>query len=262
MAEFNPQAAQLRIRSAEAKLERIFRKAALDTFNQLLTEDLGSTKLVLTAATEWRPDHLARLLAIWRTKTGENLIPAVLSLYRTSAAQTLKVYPELAAALKALSPNYLDNIRNIRADAVLATLEPNIAGFGETAFVKVTSVLQSSLESGVALDKTQEAVRHALGVEVSRARSIARTMAGTAVNGADHAVFLEMSESGIDLKRQWLATSDTRTRPSHRRVNGKDADPETGGWMVGGAFLRYPGDPNGPADEVVQCRCTTILVPL
>ena len=33
-------------------------------------------------------------------------------------------------------------------------------------------------------------------------------------------------------------------------------------FIVGGAQLRYPGDPQGPARETVQCRCalTTRLV--
>ena len=29
---------------------------------------------------------------------------------------------------------------------------------------------------------------------------------------------------------------------------------------VGGALLAYPGDPNGPAEQTIQCRCTLALL--
>ena len=28
---------------------------------------------------------------------------------------------------------------------------------------------------------------------------------------------------------------------------------------VGGTALQYPGDPDGPADEVIQCRCSVVF---
>ena len=61
---------------------------------------------------------------------------------------------------------------------------------------------------------------------------------------------------GIDVEKQWLAALDSRTRGSHRHLDGEvvelDAEFSDG--------LKYPGDPDGPASEVYNCRCTLVPV--
>jgi hypothetical protein len=59
---------------------------------------------------------------------------------------------------------------------------------------------------------------------------------------------------GIELQKQWMATLDSRTRDSHRELDGEKAD-------IDGRFsngLSYPEDPTGPASEVWNCRCTMV----
>lgn len=58
--------------------------------------------------------------------------------------------------------------------------------------------------------------------------------------------------------KEWVTDMDGRERPSHRRADGQTralSEP----FLVGGALLRYPGDPAGPADEVINCRCDMII---
>lgn len=61
---------------------------------------------------------------------------------------------------------------------------------------------------------------------------------------------------GIDVEKQWLAALDSRTRGSHRHLDGEtvklDAEFSNG--------LKYPGDSDGPASEVYNCRCTLVPV--
>lgn len=61
---------------------------------------------------------------------------------------------------------------------------------------------------------------------------------------------------GIGVEKQWLAALDPRTRGSHRHLDGEvaelDAEFSNG--------LKYPGDPDGPASEVYNCRCTLVPV--
>lgn len=59
---------------------------------------------------------------------------------------------------------------------------------------------------------------------------------------------------GIDVRARWMATLDSRTRDSHRKLDGEVAG-DDGKFSNG---LRYPGDPTGLASEVWNCRCTLV----
>ncbi|MCX0246419.1 phage minor head protein [Streptomyces drozdowiczii] len=97
----------------------------------------------------------------------------------------------------------------------------------------------------------------------NRAHVVARTETMAAVNGGVfRAAVLDAEQRGDPAPfKAWLATADARTRPTHR-----DADHQrtllTSPFVVGGAQLMYPGDPRGPAQEVIQCRCTMLPVVL
>lgn len=118
--------------------------------------------------------------------------------------------------------------------------------------------IQSALADGVAAGESipQLAKRiddlYLLQIIPNRSTVIARTEVVSASNyGSQQAA----QKSGLTLKKVWLATSDNRTRPDHAAANGQEVDLDQP-FTVGGATLMYPGDPAGPAGEVVNCRCT------
>jgi hypothetical protein len=92
-----------------------------------------------------------------------------------------------------------------------------------------------------------------------KARRIARTETIGAYNGgAYEGALFRADEQGLDMAKRWLATLDTRVRPTHLAAHEQLArigDPFT----VGDAELAFPGDPTGPAHEVIQCRCTFLV---
>lgn len=59
---------------------------------------------------------------------------------------------------------------------------------------------------------------------------------------------------GANIVKQWDSTLDSRTRPSHKRVDGqiRELDEEFSNG------LRYPSDPKGKASEVINCRCALL----
>ena len=86
----------------------------------------------------------------------------------------------------------------------------------------------------------------------ARAGLIARTETHGAANfGANAAA----KETGLPLKREWISAEDSRTRSSHDAANGQIVGMDEP-FTVGGARLDYPGDPSGPADETINCRCS------
>lgn len=93
-----------------------------------------------------------------------------------------------------------------------------------------------------------------------RAMVIARTEAISAHNAGTYAGFLAMARVDPgDWEKAWLSTEDGRTRPTHRRADGQRR-PLKKAFSVGKARLLYPGDPTGPAGEVIQCRCTLLML--
>jgi len=94
----------------------------------------------------------------------------------------------------------------------------------------------------------------------NRATVIARTEAIGAMNaGRSDSFSAYAEETGEELERYWLATDDNRTRHTHDVADGQRV-PLGRPFIVGGFELRFPGDPLGPPQEVIQCRCTMLLV--
>ena len=99
-----------------------------------------------------------------------------------------------------------------------------------------------------------------------RSEVIARTEALRSVHQGTEELYDQALESGRirsdEVEQTWLAASDSRVRDSHAHLNGQVRRlGET--WKGLHGTLRYPGDPEAPAAETVQCRCaiTTRIVP-
>lgn len=93
----------------------------------------------------------------------------------------------------------------------------------------------------------------------NRAVTVARTETIGAVNaGVYRAAVLDAQARGdIAPFKQWIATDDKRTRPTHDAAD-KQRTLMSEPFVVGGAKLLFPGDPRGPAQEVINCRCTIL----
>lgn len=91
-----------------------------------------------------------------------------------------------------------------------------------------------------------------------RAEVIGRTEAMRSVNQGVEEAYEQAIEAGTleagSLTRTWDASRDTRVRRTHRFLHGqKRGWRET--WATENGVLRYPGDPDAPPEETVQCRC-------
>ena len=59
------------------------------------------------------------------------------------------------------------------------------------------------------------------------------------------------SDIGVNVRKQWRATLDNRTRHTHAMLDGKDVALDE----LFDNGLKYPRDPNGVPEEVCNCRC-------
>ena len=81
----------------------------------------------------------------------------------------------------------------------------------------------------------------------------ANRIARTEINRADNEYrFNDIMDNDLIDYVKWHANIDEKTRDSHEHVNGEIV--RKGELFSNG--LRFPGDPNGPAKEVMNCRCS------
>ncbi|MFF2650595.1 phage minor head protein [Streptomyces sp. NPDC058045] len=78
--------------------------------------------------------------------------------------------------------------------------------------------------------------------------------------GAIGAALDEQARTRRPWTKAWLSTADDRTRATHRAADGQTV-PLATPFTVGRARLQFPGDPRGPAGEVINCRCSLTLHP-
>lgn len=115
-------------------------------------------------------------------------------------------------------------------------------------------ILDEGIEEGESIDKLANRIMDVFDDMGSRrAETIARTETVGGYNAAAHEV---MEEADIEFERVWLATMDARTRESHAALNGRRLRDPDELWPNDCLF---PGDPNGPADETINCRCVELF---
>lgn len=134
-----------------------------------------------------------------------------------------------------------------------------ISSIGQTAVEEVKREVRKNIEQGgdVVTDLTNQIkkVVNSNNFYIWQAERIARTETTIAMNTASD---VAVNETGIETIKQWISAGDGNERPSHQRMNGMKVS--KGGRFENG--LRYAGDPEGSASEVVNCRCTTLYIPV
>lgn len=97
----------------------------------------------------------------------------------------------------------------------------------------------------------------ALDAEQSHWRTRADLIARTEATGANnYGALRALGDEGVQ-EKEWLATGDQRTRPSHRAADGQIV-PVDEPFIVGGHEMMMPGDPAAPVDELANCRCCLV----
>jgi HK97 family phage portal protein len=86
---------------------------------------------------------------------------------------------------------------------------------------------------------------------------IARTTMTAVNNAGDEAAWNQADD--VVIGSRWLAAIDERTRDTHVAAHGQGRRLNQM-FDVGGTKLAYPGDPNGPPGEIINCRCTRTAI--
>lgn len=147
----------------------------------------------------------------------------------------------------------------------LAQTENFLVRIPDEVYNLVFAELVDGTNAGEDVDQLASRVEQVLSTTGSewwqgRARTIAQTETTRAYGAGVLGAGMEQSRlTGRRLRKMWRTEEDERVRASHRSVNG-DVQELTMPFNVGGFPLLFPGDPMGPPDEVVGCRCDLQIV--
>lgn len=118
--------------------------------------------------------------------------------------------------------------------------------------------VQSAIAQGIIKGDPINKIADRLQTVTDMDRGAAIRNARTAVNGIENKgrkdATERLKEAGIAMVEVWSCTHDGRTRQSHVLLDYTTPDEQ--GYFGNG--LQYPGDPDGPEEEVYNCRCSLL----
>ncbi|AXK88848.1 hypothetical protein SAMN05421776_105368 [Nocardia farcinica] len=234
-------------------------------FLAVLTLEQEVAALTTAALAEWLPVALDAVLPVF-----------------TAAASDPGPVPPDADAITRTAATVWDRILETRFMAGFAGLVDRLLGGAREKANAwrdryLTGVRQRmAAVPGRALGRVRTAIRNAATVTGAReavARVLSPTEWGAAADELGRheavAVFnasrielaaIESRETGAQFDKVWWCLHDDRTRPTHRAAD-RQRVPLSARFEVGTASLDRPGDPSGPPDEVMGCRCIVTIVP-
>lgn len=126
---------------------------------------------------------------------------------------------------------------------------------------KFTSSIAQSILQGESIPNTAKRLNAVLNMDEAMAVRAARTAMTSAENAGRTDSYRRAKSLGIELEQEWLATTDERTRETHRLLDGQHVP-------VGKRFcphgygqeysIRFPADPTARGDMIWNCRCTLV----
>jgi SPP1 gp7 family putative phage head morphogenesis protein len=162
------------------------------------------------------------------------------------------------------SPEELESLRVRSAAAREDALEDRAGRV--FSYMNETTVegVYATIERGIDEGKTVKDIADDLRSKFSdideiggRAMTIARTETLTAVSLGQASAMKDAAKLVPKLVKMWISANDDRVRDSHEMLHGDivahDKDFANG--------LQFPRDPSGPPEEVINCRCTWIMLP-
>ena len=125
---------------------------------------------------------------------------------------------------------------------------------------KVDNAVTQGIIQGESIDQiTQRLARELQSTNMSKMRMFARTAMTGAQNAGRQKQMEDAEKLGVQIRKQWIATLDDRTRNTHQHLDGQTVAVSESfhvGTKKGVEFIRYPGDPNADPALVYNCRCT------
>lgn len=232
-----------------------FEATVLSTLRMTMNRTIDSIHTSVTAAASSAggefvpvgPDDTNILTTLWATEVDQTLLPLVGEVYFKSARL---IESRLAANIKRDIASVPDDI----AVEYVSQARNRLRGVGDRAWELAREEIAKGTAEGESIETLSTRLRSVVGFTEPRASTVART---EIISAANLGSIQQARASNLQMNKVWLATEDARTRPTHNRADNQSVGLNEK-FVVGSTTLDFPGSPLGPADEVINCRCTIV----
>ncbi|HCY7590585.1 TPA: phage head morphogenesis protein [Staphylococcus aureus] len=135
-------------------------------------------------------------------------------------------------------------------------LAPTLQKHRDEVLKKIRMHITQGIMSGEGYSKIAKAIRDDIGMSKAQSLRVARTEAGRAMSQAGLDSAMVAKDNGLKMKKRWHATKDTRTRDTHRHLDGESVEIDQNfksSGCVGQAPKLFIGV--NSAKENINCRC-------
>jgi len=226
------------------------------------------TGVVGAALRRWLDRVRERVLEPWRRyklQPDPNAVFQEQGAWNTEVDTIMTTIGQISMAAWSEAVDVLPVSRHAFVMAQLAQTQNLLARLPDEVYNLIFAEITDAVNGGEDLDGVAarvDRVLHYSGSErwPARARTIAQTEVTRAYGAGTLAGGLEQSRvSGRLLQKRWDTEHDERVRISHRAVDGEVRDLGMP-FYVDGTPLMFPGDPTGPPEAVINCRCDLVIV--
>ena len=165
----------------------------------------------------------------------------------------------ILSGLKAHKPNQRKDVNDdfmVRVnDFIRVYALDRATSISGTTIDQLRSIIQAGTMDGLGTREIARNITQRIPTIANyRSNTIARTETHTA---SGYASEMAATETGLNLKKEWVAFIDGREREAHAEADGQVVNRDED-FTVGGEQLSYAGDPSGSAENIINCRCAVL----
>lgn len=120
---------------------------------------------------------------------------------------------------------------------------------------KINAETLQGIVQGESMDKIAKRMMNVQEMNKTQAIRSARTIVTGAENKGRQDSYKRAEKDGIIMKREWIATNDSRTRHWHAELDGVEVDINEP-WVNEFGEIMFPGDPSADPANTYNCRCS------
>lgn len=120
---------------------------------------------------------------------------------------------------------------------------------------KINAETLQGILQGESIDKIAKRIMNVQEMNKTQAIRSARTIVTGAENKGRQDSYARAEADGIVMKREWIATNDSRTRHWHAELDGVEVDVDEP-WVNDFGEIMFPGDPSADPANTYNCRCS------